>query len=51
MIMTCINSSEFLTTTDYSEFVEEIFEVEIKSKQIQVIKAELEVQAELKGRL
>tara|TARA_R100000908_G_C3750288_1_gene144912 strand:+ start:14 stop:1189 length:1176 start_codon:yes stop_codon:yes gene_type:complete len=27
MIMTCINSSEFLTTTDYSEFVEEIFEV------------------------
>ena len=31
--------------------IEEIFEVEIKSKQIQVIKAELEVQAELKGRL
>ena len=27
LIMTCINSSEFLTTTDYSEFVEELFEV------------------------
>jgi hypothetical protein len=27
LIMTCINSTEFLTTVDFSEFAEEIYEI------------------------
>ena len=34
--MTCINSSEFFTTLDYSDFVEEIYDVTDESIQLQI---------------
>ena len=38
LIMTCINSSEFLTTIDFSDFAEEIYELTPEAVQIQIEK-------------
>ena len=38
LIMTCINSSEFLTTIDFSEFAEEIYEITPEEVQAQIEK-------------